>query len=821
MAQTDWIGETLGGRYEITELLGQGGMSAVYKANDPNLRRVVAVKLIHPHLSSDPEFVRRFEEEAATVAQLRNPNLIQVFDFTNDDDIYYIVFEYVPGESVQDRVKRLRESDRQMDVDEAVELIAQSADGLQYAHKKGLVHRDIKPANIMINVQNTPIVMDFGIAKIMGGTQHTATGAILGTARYMSPEQIKGEQIDPRTDIYSLGVTLFEMLGGRPPFNADSAMTLMMMHITDPVPDLRDLRADIPASLGAVASKAMAKDPDDRFQTAAEFAAALRNPDLVMAAADATMVETGSSSKAPDPDMTVVEPFAATSALAGISTSTADSGAGAVPPTPAAATAAPSSSGSRNWLYIAGGALALLLLLGGIWAVFLRDDGGEGGDPAVAAIASEETAAAAIPVEEPATEEPPEPTQEPTEEPTEEATEAPTAEPEPPAATGAFSTVEGEVTVINDGEETLAVPGSLLTTGTQITTAEDSAAEFTLEDGSIIQLGELSGLDIRELAEDPADDSAENVVALLAGDFLLRQPEQGNVLLLLDGGDNLLGSLEAAAAAAAKPAHGAARHLAQEASDEAAMAINLGLAQIENVTISCFAGQCTVGDSFLIPVGEEVVIDRVERALISQAPITNSSTSYTYWQEACTGCLPEAAGAIAETILATATTAPPAEAPPTDIPPTAALPTATIDAPTATTTAPTATIDAPTATTDAPTATTVAPTAEATATQEAPAALSVTISGIALQDGRYVVSYSTSGYTEQLPGQHVHFYFDTVAEAQAGVPGNGPWILYGGPRPFTGYGEGDRPGGASAMCARVANADHSIIYGSGNCYPLP
>ncbi len=686
MARTDWIGETLGGRYEITELLGQGGMSAVYKANDPNLRRVVAVKLIHPHLSSDPEFVRRFEEEAATVAQLRHPNLIQVFDFTNDGDTYYIVFEYVPGESVQDRLKRLRGSDRQMGVDETVELIAQSADGLQYAHKKGLVHRDIKPANIMINVQNTPIVMDFGIAKIMGGTQHTATGAILGTARYMSPEQIKGEQIDPRTDIYSLGVTLFEMLGGRPPFNADSAMTLMMMHITDPVPDLRDLRADIPPSLVAVANRALAKDPDARFQTAAEFAAALRNPDL----AGATLVETDGTTNAADPDSTVVEPRVATSALAGISTSTVDSGAGAAPP--------PAASGSRSWLYIAGGALALLLLLGGIWAVFIRDDGGNSGDPAAAAIAETEPAATDLPAAEPATEEPAQPTEERLEEPTEEPAETPTAIADLPAVTGAFAAIEGDVSVVNEGEETLAYPDSLITAGTQIITGEGGTAEFTLEDGSIIQVGELSSLDIRELAEDPADARAENVLALISGDFLLRQPEQGNTLLLLDGGDNLLGSLQAAVEAAAKPARAAARLLAQELPDEAAMAINLGLEQSDNVRISCFAGLCTIGDSFLVPAGEEVVVDRVERALISQNPITRASTSYTYWQEACTGCLPEIAGAIIEAVPAAATTAPPpTEAPPTDVPPTAELPTATIYTPTATTYAPTATTAAPTA----------------------------------------------------------------------------------------------------------------------------
>ena len=231
---------------------------------------------------------------------------------TTIEETYFIVFEFVPGETVQGRLKRMKTAERPMDVAQAVDIAAQTADGLQYAHQKGLIHRDIKPANIMLNVTGDPIVMDFGIAKIMGGTQHTATGAVLGTARYMSPEQIKGERIDPRTDIYSLGVTLFEMLGGRPPFEADSAMTLMMMHMTDPVPSLQDLRADVPAGLTAVVNKSLAKDGNDRYQSAAELAAALRNmgKDAAIPLAAATVLEP-TVPKPADPDMTVLEPVTA------------------------------------------------------------------------------------------------------------------------------------------------------------------------------------------------------------------------------------------------------------------------------------------------------------------------------------------------------------------------------------------------------------------------------------------------------------------------------------------------------------------------------
>ena len=811
MAGSDWIGKTLSGRYEIVELLGQGGMSAVYKANDPNLRRVVAIKLIHSHLSSDPEFVRRFEEEAAAVAQLRHPNLIQVYDFTNDGDAYYIVFEFVPGETVQGRLKRLREHDRQMDVAETTDLVAQVADGLHYAHNKGLVHRDIKPANIMINVQGAPIVMDFGIAKIMGGTQHTATGAVLGTARYMSPEQIKGERIDPRTDIYSLGVTLFEMLGGRPPFNADSAMTLMMMHVTDPVPDLRDLRADIPLGLVAVVNKALAKNPDARFQSAAEFAAALRNPGLVTVPAGATILETGDR-QLPDPDMTVVEPLAteATAATSGTGTaqtvSSAPTGTTTGPPAPSSAGAS-----SRNWLYIAGGALVLILLVAGIWAAFFRGDDGGGAEPtAVAAVVTDVAPEPTVPP----TDTPPEPTSEPTEAPTEAPAEPTEALPEQTAPSGTVGQASGDVTLTVDGEETAVGPDSIISNGAQIATAEDSEVEFALEDGSLIQLGELSALDVLELATDPDDITEESILALVEGNFLLRQPEPGNILTLLDGEDNLLGSLQAAATTSAKPSRALARQMLQETADEAAMAIMLD-PQLDEVRISCFAGQCTVGDSFLVPAGEEVVVDRAARALVSQTPITAASESYLFWQEACADCLPKLTEAIVGVppTQASPTEAPPTQAPPTEAPPAQVPPTATTAAPTATTIAPTATTVPPTATTE--------PTLEPTPTEPVAEAYAVRITGITLQDGRYVVSYETSGYTEQLPGRHVHFYFDTVSEADAGVPGNGPWILYGGPRPFTQYGEADRPPNATAMCARVAEADHSIIYGSGNCYPLP
>jgi len=276
MDQPTWIGRTLSNRYRIDAMLGQGGMSAVYKATDPNLKRVVAVKLIHSHLSTDPSFVQRFESEASAVASLRHPNIVQVYDFNDDNGIYYMVLEFIPGETLQDRLKRLADVGRQLSIQEAINFTINISDAVGYAHQRGMVHRDIKPANIMLDVQGQAILMDFGIVKILGGDSQTSTGAVVGTARYMSPELIRGEVADHRSDLYSLGVTLYEMLSGRPPFVADSAMTLMMMHLNDPIPNVRGFRQDVPPELVRILEKCLAKDRNARYQSAAQLSADLR-----------------------------------------------------------------------------------------------------------------------------------------------------------------------------------------------------------------------------------------------------------------------------------------------------------------------------------------------------------------------------------------------------------------------------------------------------------------------------------------------------------------------------------------------------------------
>ena len=356
MDQPTWIGRTLGGRYRIDDLLGQGGMSAVYKATDPNLKRVVAVKLIHSHLSVDPSFVQRFESEASAVASLRHPNIVQVYDFNNDNGTYFMVLEFIPGETLQDRLHRLAGNNRKLSLDEALKFTLNISDAVGYAHQRGMVHRDIKPANIMLDTQGQAILMDFGIVKILGGDSHTSTGAVVGTARYMSPESIRGEVADHRSDIYSLGVALYEMLSGRLPFVADSAMTLMMMHLNDPVPDVRGFRPDIHPDIVSILEKCLEKNRDERYQSAAGLSVDLKQ---ALALLDEKSTTVGMKKSAPKPEMqaTIVtkEPLQTRPEPVATSQSSTQ-----LKPDPARS-AQPKPKSNMMRFLLAGGAVALLL----------------------------------------------------------------------------------------------------------------------------------------------------------------------------------------------------------------------------------------------------------------------------------------------------------------------------------------------------------------------------------------------------------------------------------------------------------------------------
>lgn len=270
-----WEGHLLGGRYRIETLLGRGGMSSVFEAFDTHLKRKVAIKLIHPHLTDNPEFIRRFEQEAAAVAQLRHQHIVQVYDFNHEGDTYYMVMEYINGQTLDTRLQTLNQEGMHMPLKEALEIVASICRAAEYAHQLRMVHRDIKPANVMLNQRGEAILTDFGIAKILGGESYTATGASVGTATYMSPEQVRGSRTDHRSDIYSIGVMLFEILSGQPPFQGDSTFQIMLKHINEPIPDIRTLDNELPENLVLVLEKALAKQPANRFQTAVEMAEAV------------------------------------------------------------------------------------------------------------------------------------------------------------------------------------------------------------------------------------------------------------------------------------------------------------------------------------------------------------------------------------------------------------------------------------------------------------------------------------------------------------------------------------------------------------------
>jgi hypothetical protein len=264
-------GHRLAGRYVLEEVTATGGMAAVWRARDEVLARRVAVKILREDLATEPGFAERFQREAVAAARLTHPNVISVFDTGQEGGIRYIVMEHFEGESLGAVLGR----EAPLDPDRAVSLARPLLSALAAAHRSGLIHRDVKPANILVG-DGVVKVTDFGIAKAAFDTRElTTTGALIGTARYLSPEQVQGGEVDERSDLYSTGVVLFEMLTGRPPFEASTELATAMMRLTREPLEPRALRPGIPAGLQQVVLKAMARDPDGRFPTADAMQAAL------------------------------------------------------------------------------------------------------------------------------------------------------------------------------------------------------------------------------------------------------------------------------------------------------------------------------------------------------------------------------------------------------------------------------------------------------------------------------------------------------------------------------------------------------------------
>lgn len=282
-------------RYEIQERIGSGGMARVYKAHDKNLDRTVAVKVLHEHLTEDPTFLQRFQREAKLVALFNHPNIVQIYDFNTfvgeeNSQLAYMVMPYIPGNTLRDLLQDLNDQDKMLANDRIQQVMDNLLDALGYAHDRGMIHRDVKPANIIFDERQNAILTDFGIARMTAGSNLTQEGVTVGTPAYMSPEQATGDTVDGRSDLYAAGIILYEMITGRPPFEDDGSLSVLLKHLNEPVPSLSEFVSVANPHLDAVVQKALSKSFEDRYQTADEF-----KQDLALAFSGNSPIHVGNS----------------------------------------------------------------------------------------------------------------------------------------------------------------------------------------------------------------------------------------------------------------------------------------------------------------------------------------------------------------------------------------------------------------------------------------------------------------------------------------------------------------------------------------------
>src|SRR3954453_5439200 len=274
-------GTVVDNRYRVQRRIGSGGMADVYLADDAQLGREVALKVLHRRFARDREFVERFRREASAAAGLQHPNVVSVFDRGEYDGTYYIAMEYLAGRTLKDVIREEAPLAQQRVISLAIQILQAAA----FAHRRGVIHRDFKPHNVIVGPDYRLKVTDFGIARA-GASEMTETGSIMGTAQYLSPEQAQGQRVGAPSDLYSIGIIVYEMLAGRVPFGGDSAVSIALKHVSDAPPRLRDLRPDVHPRLEQAVGRALLKDPAQRYASADEFIAALEQARAALASGD-------------------------------------------------------------------------------------------------------------------------------------------------------------------------------------------------------------------------------------------------------------------------------------------------------------------------------------------------------------------------------------------------------------------------------------------------------------------------------------------------------------------------------------------------------